>query len=180
MPYRCVKCGEGHGPEKCKIPRKEENTEVFSITLNDGSIRTQVGQVLHCALCNEDGHTANYKNCEVYKTLKKQREEKNKKHIRTQPKRSYNVVKDSHLVPNVSYSQAAQSASKKKPQTFDPVNSGKGMSFINSECQNLFGISLNECLVRTNSFLAEYNQSASKEEKQEKLFNFFFSICLNG
>lgn len=174
MPFRCVKCGEGHGPGKCKIPSKEQNTEIFSITLNDGSIRQQVGQVLHCALCNRDGHTANYKKCEVYQKIKQKREEK---HIKVQtftPRVTHNIVNNNNLRnPNVSYAQIIQNQTHTN-------NNGNGMSFINDECQSLFGKSLTECLARTNNFLKDYNQNAPKEVKQEKLFNFFISICSNG
>jgi len=175
FPYRCVKCGGNHGPQNCKIPSKEDNNEVFTITLADGSTKQQIGRKVHCVLCKTDGHTANYRKCEVFQRIKREKESRQRRQENRAP------VQSSFRKINVSYADHFQNPTSAKQAPKKQTNFvGNAFSTINEECNEAFGINFASMLGKINSFLSNYDRSAPKHVKQEKLFQFFFSICENG
>lgn len=163
MDYRCVKCGEGHGPAKCKIPKREENNEKFIIDQPDGTKTTRIGHQLKCANCNQD-HAASYAKCPVRLRILEEKEQQYK---------PANNMKATRIPTNfrnkaVSYSQIISN------------NSNNAASFnLNNEVQQIFGKNLNNCLAKINQFIPNYNSIKNIDDKKAALFNLMFEICLN-
>lgn len=189
MPYRCVKCGGNHGPNKCPIPSKDLNNDIITKTLSDGSIKKQVGIPVYCVLCKSEGHTANYRNCEVYQKLKqnlinrKLERENNKLFVKKSvqnfrsPTKSYS---DALRVNNNNENNYHNNNNIVFNNKNNNNNNNTNLAFINNECQNVFGQSFSNIIFQINTFLPTYDKEAPIHVKQEKLFNLFFSICSGG
>lgn len=90
MPFRCVKCGEGHNTSDC--PKKDRNTPA------------------KCALCFGD-HPANYKGCQVYKEIL---DRKNKKVIRKTPSNNH-IVTNGDAPPHIPSYQHSNNNGQQQP-----------------------------------------------------------------
>lgn len=176
MPYRCVKCGGSHDPNKCQIPAKELNNEVITKTLTDGSIKKYIGVLVYCVLCKSEGNTANYKNCAFYQNLKKNLVEKKKQDHNKKPFVRKSV--QNYRSSGTSCSDVLR-LNNANPNT-NVFNNNSLLNFINEECQNVFGQSFANIIFEINKFLPQYDKDAPTHIKQEKLFNLFFSICSGG
>lgn len=159
LAYRYVKCGEGHGPKKCKIPSKDENNEKIIIENPDGTKATQVGLKLKCANC-EGEHAANYSKCPVRIKMTSEKTNEPKTTPQRKPVTSFRN-------PSVSFSNVVQS--NKKANEFN----------INNVVQDLFGKDLTNCLSTISNFIPKYNSIANREDKQAAVFNLMFQLCLN-
>ncbi|XP_038116633.1 uncharacterized protein LOC119768913 [Culex quinquefasciatus] len=75
LPPRCVKCGEMHFTEKCKLPQKARLSE---------SDAQQHRSRVKCANC-DGNHTANFRGCAARKAYLEEQAKKKKKLPATQP-----------------------------------------------------------------------------------------------
>lgn len=162
MDYRCVKCAENHGPQKCQIPKKEENIMKIVIEKEDGTKETRIGRQLKCANCSGE-HAANYSKCPVREKMMKERESPV-----TTP--TLNNIPTTFRKDNVSYRNVViNNQSKSNESRFN----------INNEIENIFGKNLNTCLNKINNFIPNYKNLKNNEEKKVALFNIMFDLCLN-
>jgi DNA-directed RNA polymerase subunit RPC12/RpoP len=133
MHYRCVKCGQNHGPNNCSIPKKEDNNKEEVIECPDGGFKTIVGKPVKCANCSQQ-HTANYKGCVVRKKIM---EAKAKMAPPKTQKR--NNIPTNFVRPTVTYSQVA--GPSKKQTTINITSKAS----VVEEVKAMFGADLETC-----------------------------------
>lgn len=75
LDFRCVKCGQGHGPGECQL-------------LPQGNDRDK----LHCAQCGQNGHPASYRGCPKHVELLTRLRERAKINIENKEKMYTNYV----------------------------------------------------------------------------------------
>lgn len=64
MAYRCVKCGQSHGPGKCDIPGRDAQAEDRLIRdPTTGGVIIAAARTVHCINCKVDGHVASSHTC---------------------------------------------------------------------------------------------------------------------
>lgn len=173
MPYRCVKCGESHGPNNCKIPNKENNNK--DVTTTDpvtGLVIKRVGFPVKCINCNVEGHTASSKQCpkrvEILMNIK------NKKKVVEHKKIS---ITNSLVKTGMSYSASVRNAN---PDVSHNIENNSNFNFMDSECKRLLGGSIFKCVSKISEFSNSYSKLRNDEEKTNSLFNLLISMRLNG
>jgi len=195
MPYRCVKCGGSHGPGKCKIPPKDENNEIIVKILPDGTTTQQKGHSVYCVNCQQHGHTASYKSCEVFlkhqaAKQKQTRTAENTVLHRTTKKPNTPILFEK-VIPEKSFAAALRSnklihpsplrpllnTKKATPKTTTTTTTSELTNDINAECHEAFGQNFTKIIMKMNAFFESYDKAAPKIEKQEKLFNLFVNVC---
>jgi hypothetical protein len=171
MNYRCVKCAQGHGPQKCPIPKKEENNKEIVENAKDGTIKVSRGIPLKCANCG-GAHAASYKGCAVRKQLLLK---KTMNETRRQPN-----IPTRFVQKNVSYSSVAKTAQQPKA-TASTSQAGSGKFNIEEEMQNLFGKSLITVLKKFNDFAPTWDKLKTRrfEERQSAMYSLLFDVTLN-
>ncbi|KAI8116411.1 Nucleic-acid-binding protein from transposon X-element [Lucilia cuprina] len=161
MPYRCVKCGDSHGPGNCQVPAKDGNTmETLTTDPITGQAVRRVGLPVRCANCDTEGHTAGSKECPKRLELLRK--------IAAKRTSGSTGGTSAPRVNGVSYAAAARSAVRSNtvnssrtasaPGTSEGSHPGNSMSLssaradfdlIDSDCRRLFGSDLLNCLAWT-------------------------------
>lgn len=164
MPFRCVKCGENHGPGNCTIPDKDHNNEVTVVESKDGSKKTVVGKPLKCVNCGQQ-HAASYTKCTYRTRIEQQRAPKF-----VQIKR--NVIPTNFRQNNISYSSMAAHSTKQTTVNKQPEID------INEEINNLFGKDINTCVNKIKKFIPKY-KNLGIDERPQALVKLLFELCLD-
>lgn len=190
MEYRCVKCGKSHGPKKCNIPGRDDNTEeIVTTDPITGQVVKSVGKQVHCINCKKDGHVASAKNCpkrlEILKKLNEKK--KNAKSAATTLQMTTNseVHKTAPIIGNnISYSGVARMATR-APAATTPRDTGimeqanRAMGKFDEECKRLLGKNFMSCMTKIGEFATTYNTLQTDEERSQALFGLFISLKLN-
>lgn len=186
MPYRCVKCGESHGPQNCKIPLKEHNNQEYLYTdPASGKVIKRIGIPVKCINCGTAGHTANAKNCpKRLEILKKIDEKKMSKTINvikvSQPTNSF-IKKNETFASKFKNTSIPQQTNKNSHSFKDNSNNfNNKFEGINSDCKRLLGKDFFNCLSKIENFSTHYSTLTSDQEKSEALFNLFLNLRLNA
>lgn len=186
MPYRCVKCGQSHGPGKCAIPPREQNVEE-SLTTDPatGEIVKTKGRPIMCINCNKAGHVASDKKCprrlELLEKMERRKRE-NDVVVVTQPARLINASKVASNGP--SYANMARTPVFELPPNFTQSQSAErmkqkqAMGIFDSECKRLLGKDFLTCMQRIGDYAATYRQLKSDEERSQALFGLMLSLRL--
>jgi hypothetical protein len=86
MNPRCVKCGEEHLAQDCKIAKESPKSN------------------LKCVLCNKEGHPASYRNCPIHVKLQEKIKAKKEERVEKQVRKLNNNSFDSKIIKNVTFS----------------------------------------------------------------------------
>lgn len=167
MAYRCVKCAEGHGPNNCSIPKKDDNNQQFIVDNPDGTKTKQIGVKLKCANCGGE-HAASFRQCPV---RIKMMDEKN-----TQP--SQQVTHQPNVRSPINTKSQKSNVSSYR-DTLVSTNKSKVNFNLNNEIQSHFGKDLNICISKISNFLPRYGSLKTSDDKKIALFNLLFEICQN-
>lgn len=180
MPYRCVKCSGDHGPGKCVIPPKEENTvEVISTDRVTGEAIRTVGFPVKCANCGVEGHAASAKDCPRRQDLlRKIAARKNEK---ASDKRVPNTP-SSGRVGSISYAAAAKAggAASNTGDCVTLASAGAEFDFIDRDCRRLFGGGLLSCFNKIKGFARDYRSLSNDEERSRALLGMLISLQQDG
>lgn len=195
MQYRCVKCGGSHGPGKCEIPPKGENTqENFVKDPVSGAVIRRVGVPVKCVNCGAEGHVASSKDCPRRLKLLRKLEEK-KSAVGGSYDRAVNGRAE--VKAGVSYATMARTASLaagsgvstplgnvKGRNSGDPgLSLGDAMtqfSHIDRDCKRFFGGGLLQCLGRIRTFAREYRTLDNDEDRSRALLGMLISLSQDG
>lgn len=187
LEFRCVKCGQSHGPKNCTIPQKDLNNEkIISKDPISGAFVTQIGLPVMCANCKVEGHVASARSCpkrkEILWRIEERRNAKNSRNIET-PRRP----PMSGRVDGRQYSQVLGGN--------PPVNSGRGVmrdgpapvadtgdtfNLIDNDCRRLLGKDFLTCMSKINDFSTRYRRITDEGEKSKALFSLLLSIRLDA
>lgn len=194
MSYRCVKCGESHGPGNCKIPPKGENTqETFDTDPVTGAVTKRVGLPVKCANCNIVGHVASSKDCPRRVEFLRRQEEKRSLVVKPRSQTVGQIAREA----GVSYASVARTAPSngrsKDILTAAHTVAGRvgesGMSLgaamaqyddIDRDCKRFFGGGLIQCLGKIRKFSAEYKTLSSDEDKSRALLGMLILLGQDG
>lgn len=180
MPYRCVKCSGDHGPGKCVVPPKNENTvEIISTDRVTGQAIKTVGFPVKCANCGVEGHTASAKECP------KRQELLRKIAAKKDGKVNERKVSNTPFVGRtngISYAAAAKvgGAVTGSGNCVTLASAGAEFDRIDSDCRRLFGGGLLSCLSRIKGFATEYRSLNNDEEKSRALLGMLMSLQQDG
>lgn len=205
MPYRCVKCTSEHEPGNCQLQPRDTNNINSDPTIqetNKNTEKTASNSIPKCVNCKMEGHPASYRNCTMYKKIKQRAEEREKirreqhqqviednwqstnqqKHPQVitvnektfpnlrAPPRPLPSLQLNKTTPNKSYSHTLKTTNTKTD------NRGNAMSFIDNECEVLFGSDLMSIVTEVQNFIPIYKQQQTKNEKQMCLINFILRL----
>lgn len=168
--FRCVKCVDAHAPGQCPTDNMPaENRRLPT-----------------CVNCNSN-HPANYRGCPKYTEILKQkqeriREQQEREHFRLENLRfrqqSFGTLRSNQL----SYAAAAANrrgmeapASAPSKNTASSNKEGNSFSFIQQECNSMFGMDLFAIQRHVRNFAPRYKQLQGIQ-KQEALIEFILTI----
>ena len=174
MPYRCVKCGEGHGPKNCTLPAKEENNIITFQKSLDGSVVETRGVPPKCVLCNEVGHTANYRKCPKFIEINK------KKQLASNQLKTRVQTNQTYLNNIVTHGRSYAGVTRTAPTKNTPISKLNSFDIINNDCKTFFKMPVSECVYKINTFLPKYQEADDINIKKSMLFELFLNICANG
>lgn len=178
MPFRCVKCGQSHGPGNCSIPNKDANTEESLSTdpVTGGILRTK-GQPVRCVNCDVDGHVASAKDCPKRVELEKKRLEKKTADKNARVAQTARAI-NAPLVSDVgaSYANMTRNIPSSQPASAPVANQAMGM--INADCKRLLGKDLFTCMQRMKAYAETHKRLKTDEEKTQGLFGLLASLVL--
>lgn len=174
MPYRCVKCGDSHGPNNCKLPPKDQNlNEVVLTDPSTGGMIKRIGMPVKCVNCGTEGHTANAGNCpkriEIMKRIQNKREQSRKSCVRS----SSNTA----LRTNATF---ASMFPKNNMNVNDAIASQNIFDSLNNDCSRIFGKNFYSCLQKVGEFSQHYVTLDNDEAKSKALFNLLVNLKLKN
>lgn len=191
MGYRCVKCGQSHGPQKCEIPPKgKENEEILTRDPDTGKVIKVPKRPVHCINCKTDGHVASAKNCPKRIKILEKIEENKKASAKSNDKNNEIVTTATEIrnpIPmvksTISYSNAARMANRTPVATtpsaagaMEQANAAMGM--FDSECKRLLGKDFLTCLTKIGDFAAKYRELDTDDKRTNALFGLLLSMKL--
>lgn len=186
MPYRCVKCGDSHGPGKCAIPPKGENVEDRTVTdPKTGQAVLKVGLPVRCINCRIEGHVASSRECPRRQALLRRAEEKRTVIGSGRP------VMQGMVKKGISFATAAKSASigstsrgggtSRAAATGISLGSAvSNFAHIDGDCRRFFGGGLMDCLGRIGGFVAEYDRLKDDGQRSQALLGMLMTLGRNG
>ena len=180
MPYRCVKCSGDHGPGKCVIPPKGENTaEVVSTDPVTGQAIRKLGFPIRCANCGVEGHTASARECpkrqELVRKIAARKNEKGTGQM-------ISTVPMTGRVNGISYATAARAGATESNSvaTVSLTSAKAEFDIIDGDCRRLLGVGLLSCLGKLKGFAREYRLLSNDEEKSRALLGMLISLQHDG
>lgn len=191
MPFRCVKCGGDHGPGKCAIPAKGDDTaEVMFPHPVSGEMMKQTGHIVSCVNCKVQGHTAGSRTCPKRVSILRRMQENRAAAAaaaaapRANLGRTHNIVR-----PNVSYANAAR-ANFAPQMNFTPVaipqatggtthSARAGFDLMDRDCREFFGKDVMSCIRDLNTFARQYTGVGDKNARSNALLGMIHSMSLN-
>lgn len=185
MPFRCVKCGLPHGPGKCEIPAKEENTEEYM--MKDpitGGTKRRIGLPVRCVNCDTEGHVASAKTCPKRMEIKRRLDER-KANKNPVPIKAPNRNPTAFRTPGMSYAGVVggntsgfdtRGSGPRGPNMM--MRSNEAFAMIDEDCERYLGKDFFTCLEKVGNFAVEYAQLRTREEKTKALFGLLISIRL--
>lgn len=160
MLYRCVKCTHKHDPNECPL---DDNSPP------------------KCVNCNEN-HTANSKNCNVYKEYVSKISESKRRVSTNQTNHtrvnSYPVKSQRQtsmpVTSAISYSEILRNEppSIYPPTNPSPTQASCGMNFLSNEITSLFSCNITELLTKIKVFVPVYNQQTDNMMKKIMIIDF--------
>lgn len=187
MPYRCVKCGGSHGPGKCDIPSKGENTgETLVKDPVTGQAVRRMGLPVKCVNCGVEGHAASSRECPRRIELLRKIEEKRSIKGRGMGARQFNAA---GVRAGVSYASAVAGMHGKDVSGANGASPPNGVTMgmamgqfgiIDNDCKRLFGGGLFECMRKIEGFAREYRTLTSDEDRSRALLGMMISLQHHG
>lgn len=180
MPYRCVKCSGDHGPGKCVIPPRDQNTvEVISTDRVTGQAIRTIGFPVKCANCGVEGHTASAKECPKRQELL--RKIAARKDSKVNDRKILNASSNGR-VSGISYAAAAKAggAASNSGDCVTLESAGAEFDIIDRDCRRLFGSSLLSCLGKIRGFAKDYRSLSNDEERSRALLGMLISLHQDG
>lgn len=173
MPYRCVKCGESHGPNNCELPPRELNVnEVVLTDPSTGGIVKRIGMPVKCVNCGTDGHTANARICpkriEIMKRIQEKRDKSRKSYI--------GLVNNGTMRTNATF---ASMFSNTNDCLYKENSNQNIFDSLNNDCSRIFGKNFYSCLQKVGEFSKFYVTLDNDEAKSKALFNLLVNLKLN-
>lgn len=172
MPYRCVKCGQPHGPGKCVIPPKGASTASGATS---GPSAEVVKRPLRCANCDRIGHAASAPDCPRRLAFMAR---KTGGRVAAAPNRG-------RVRPGLSYAAAASAATTPRDQGVPPVRPTGGRdlggamvhaSVMFADCKRFFGKSFLQCMGRIEGFGREYRALTNDEERSMAMIGLMLQL----
>lgn len=186
MPYRCVKCGQSHGPKNCSIPSREANIEE-TLTTNPvtGEITRVRGRPVRCVNCDNDGHVASSKECPKRIELVQRMEERKLSAIESRSSRGpRNIITTNTPMVSASGATYANMArdTVQVPNNNPAAFSGQitqTMGMFNQECKRLLGKDFYTCMQRIGAFADEFRKLKTDAERTNALFGIMATLKLH-
>lgn len=166
MTYRCVKCGDSHGPANCPIAPRMEDGEPSNTTEEEAQV--------FCINCNAQGHVASSRTCpKRISFLKKRTQRKHTKPAVTTARPSVGPTHISDTRPNVSYASAAGARHVPPPARGNSASQGNAFA---DDCFTFFGKSLLELLADIRAFAPKFIQIRDAKDRATAIVHLLLHI----
>lgn len=201
MPYRCIKCTTNHKYGECRRPQAIQEAE----TTNDQTAIDEIKKAVACVNCGLTGHPANSKYCEIYKkfvakknkNVSEQTFKKSAYNTFVNSNQSYaNMIRTpttlsrssppqppSQYLPPYNESNYPEPRRRTTTNTANarhnlpnPTTKENAFSFLQNECNSLFGADMFVILEKIQNFLPIYQNGKSIVQKKSLLISFLIEL----
>lgn len=180
MPYRCVKCGQSHGPGNCLIPGRESNTEeTISPDPVTGQMVKKIGVPVRCINCGNEGHVASSRICPKRMEIEGRMNER--KLVRRREPTP--IVNGARITDGRSYASATRSTQSgtRVPNTANSNTADQvenAFRLFDSECKDRLGKDFMTCFKKIGEYADKYRSITDEGKRTQALFGLLLSIRL--
>lgn len=164
MPTRCIRCGENHEVNQCKLERFENRKDMT------------------CLLCRKKGHPSNYRGCSYIRRIIQEKKEKNRVInglVSKQKDPIMNKVKQ-----GISFADMVRGEKEKIIGNNIGIVNNKPVNKIKEMLDNIayenFGCNYKEIEQKFMSFLVEYGACEDETDRSLSFLNFIYLMRIDG
>ncbi|XP_075170433.1 uncharacterized protein LOC142242762 [Haematobia irritans] len=184
MPFRCVKCGDSHGPGNCVIPKKDlDVVEVVITNPETGQVEKRIGHTVRCVNCGVDGHVASARDCPRRMEILRKRTERRRAVVavpQAQRARVQTTVSaEPRIGGNNSYAAVAarnNTNTARGANVADMVN--VNLKFFDDECNRLFGGNFLDSYRKIAAYMNDYKGLRTDDERARAMIGLLATMTM--